>query len=149
MTEHFSLRQRLAAPEITIAPGVYDALGSVLVQQAGYHVTYLSGASIAYTRFGRPDIGLVGMSEVADTLSAITERSSLPVIVDGDTGFGNALNVMRTVRLFETCGAAAIQLEIRHCPSAAAILQAKHSYPKARWSEKSKRHLMRAGRQRL
>jgi len=61
MTEHFSLRQRLAAPEITIAPGVYDALGSVLVQQAGYHVTYLSGASIAYTRFGRPDIGLVGM----------------------------------------------------------------------------------------
>ena len=130
MTEHFSLRQRLAAPEITIAPGVYDALGSVLVQQAGYHVTYLSGASIAYTRFGRPDIGLVGMSEVAETLSAITERSGLPVIVDGDTGFGNALNVMRTVRLFETCGAAAIQLEDQTLPKRCGHLTGKTLVPK-------------------
>lgn len=130
MSEYFSLRQRLAAPGITIVPGIYDALGSVLVQQVGYHVAYLSGASIAYTRFGRPDIGLVGMSEVAETLSAITERSDLPVIVDGDTGFGNALNVMRTVRLFETCGAAAIQLEDQTLPKRCGHLTGKTLVPK-------------------
>ena len=149
MSEYFSLRQQLAAPKITIAPGIYDALGSVLVQQVGYHVAYLSGASIAYTRFGLPDIGLVGMSEVAETLSAITERSGLPVIVDGDTGFGNALNVMRTVRLFETCGAAAIQLEDQTLPKRCGHLTGKLSCPKARWWERSRRPLMRAGRLRL
>jgi 2-methylisocitrate lyase-like PEP mutase family enzyme len=120
-----SLPKQLAASTITVAPGVYDALGAVLVQQAGFHVAYLSGASIAYTRFGRPDIGLVGMSEVAETLSAITERSGLPVIVDADTGFGNALNVMRTVRLFESNGAAAIQLEDQTLPKRCGHLAGK------------------------
>jgi 2-methylisocitrate lyase-like PEP mutase family enzyme len=120
-----SLPKQLAASTITVAPGVYDALGAVLVQQAGFHVAYLSGASIAYTRFGRPDIGLVGMSEVAETLSAITERSGLPVIVDADTGFGNALNVMRTVRLFESSGAAAIQLEDQTLPKRCGHLAGK------------------------
>lgn len=125
MTEFLSLRAQLAAREITVAPGIYDALGSVLVQQAGYNVAYLSGASIAYTRFGRPDIGLVGMAEVASTLSAITERSSLPIIVDADTGFGNALNVIRTVRLLETSGAAAIQLEDQTLPKRCGHLAGK------------------------
>ena len=120
-----SLPKQLAASTITVAPGVYDALGAVLVQQAGFHVSYLSGASIAYTRFGRPDIGLVGMSEVAETLSAITERSGLPVIVDADTGFGNALNVMRTVRLFESSGATAIQLEDQTLPKRCGHLAGK------------------------
>ena len=120
-----SLPKQLAASTITVAPGVYDALGAVLVQQAGFHVAYLSGASIAYTRFGRPDIGLVGMSEVAETLSAITERSGLPVIVDADTGFGNALNVMRTVRLFESSGATAIQLEDQTLPKRCGHLAGK------------------------
>ena len=125
MTPGLSLPKQLAASLITVAPGIYDALGAVLVQQAGFHVAYLSGASIAYTRFGRPDIGLVGMSEVAETLSAITERSGLPVIVDADTGFGNALNVMRTVRLFESSGAAAIQLEDQTLPKRCGHLAGK------------------------
>jgi 2-methylisocitrate lyase-like PEP mutase family enzyme len=125
MTEFLTLRAQLAAREITVAPGIYDALGSVLVQQAGYNVAYLSGASIAYTRFGRPDIGLVGMTEVATTLSAITERSDLPIIVDADTGFGNALNVIRTVRLLETSGAAAIQLEDQTLPKRCGHLAGK------------------------
>ena len=125
MTPGLSLPKQLAASPITVAPGIYDALGAVLVQQAGFHVAYLSGASIAYTRFGRPDIGLVGMSEVAETLSAITERSGLPVIVDADTGFGNALNVMRTVRLFESSGAAAIQLEDQTLPKRCGHLAGK------------------------
>ena len=125
MTEFLSLRSQLAAREITVAPGIYDALGSVLVQQAGYNVAYLSGASIAYTQFGRPDIGLVGMTEVATTLSAITERCTLPIIVDADTGFGNALNVIRTVRLLETSGATAIQLEDQTLPKRCGHLAGK------------------------
>ena len=67
------LKTLLSRDEIIIAPGISDALGTVLVEQAGFHVAYLSGASISYTRFGHPDIGLVSMYEVADALSTITE----------------------------------------------------------------------------
>ncbi len=116
MTTHPPLRTLLSGPDIIVAPGIFDALGAVMSARAGFDAAYLSGASIAYTRFGRPDIGLVSMSEVAQTLLAITERSDLNIIVDADTGFGNALNVMRTVRLFETAGAAAIQLEDQTLP---------------------------------
>jgi 2-methylisocitrate lyase-like PEP mutase family enzyme len=123
------LKQQITAADITVAPGISDALGAVLVEQAGFEAAYLSGASIAYTRFGRPDIGLVTMTEVADTLSVITERSDLRVIVDGDTGFGNALNVMRTVRLFESAGAAAIQLEDQTLPKRCGHLAGKTLVP--------------------
>ena len=116
MTGDPGLKRRLARPPITVAPGVADALGALIVERAGFDTAYLSGASIAYARFGRPDIGLVTMTEVADTLSAITERSGLRVIVDADTGFGNALNVQRSVRLFERNGAAAIQIEDQTLP---------------------------------
>ena len=125
MTLHQSLRGQLAGKDIAVAPGVFDAFGAVLAEQAGFHAAYLSGASIAYTRFGRPDIGLVGMSEVAETLSVITERCDLRVVVDADTGFGNALNVMRTVRLLESAGAAGIQLEDQTLPKRCGHLAGK------------------------
>lgn len=125
MSGHPTLRKQLAADAIVVAPGIFDAFGAVLAEGAGFHAAYLSGASIAYTRFGRPDIGLVGMSEVAETLSAITERSGIRVIVDADTGFGNALNVIRTVRLFESAGAAAIQLEDQTLPKRCGHLAGK------------------------
>jgi 2-methylisocitrate lyase-like PEP mutase family enzyme len=125
MTQHPSLQNQLSGDEIAIAPGVFDAFGAVLAEKAGFHAAYLSGASIAYTRFGRPDIGLVGMSEVAETLSVITERSDIRIVVDADTGFGNALNVMRTVRLFESAGAAAIQLEDQTLPKRCGHLAGK------------------------
>ena len=111
-----SLRARLKQNGIVLAPGIYDALSGLLAERAGFEALYLSGASIAYTRHGGPDIGLVTMTEVADTLGSIRERVKLPLIVDGDTGFGNALNVMRTVRLFERAGASAIQLEDQTLP---------------------------------
>lgn len=129
MTTHPSLKDLIDGDEIAVAPGVYDALGAVLAEQAGFHAVYLSGASIAYTRFGRPDIGLVGMSEVADTLFAITERTSVNVIVDADTGFGNALNAMRTVRAFESAGAGAIQLEDQTLPKRCGHLAGKTLTP--------------------
>src|SRR5262249_27744199 len=111
-----SLRSRFQRPEIVVAPGCYDALSAHLIERTGFEAAYLSGAAIAYTRFARPDIGLVSMSEVADTLGAIAECVSIPLIVDADTGFGNALNVMRTVKLFANRGAAAIQLEDQTTP---------------------------------
>ncbi|HTY70337.1 MAG TPA: isocitrate lyase/PEP mutase family protein [Alphaproteobacteria bacterium] len=111
-----SLKALLAGPEIVVAPGIYDGLSAMLVAEAGFKAAYLSGAAICYTRFGLPDIGLVSMTEVADTLSAIRERATLPVIVDIDTGFGNALNVQRTVRDFERRGASALQIEDQMTP---------------------------------
>ena len=110
------LKARLARGGVVVAPGVYDALTASLAASAGFEALYLSGAAIAYTKLGRPDIGLVSMSEVADTLAHVCERVEAAVIVDADTGYGNALNVQRTVRLFERAGAAAIQLEDQTFP---------------------------------
>src|SRR5690606_5859448 len=110
------LRALLSRPEIVVAPGIYDGLSARLVAEAGFGAAYLSGASLCYTRFALPDIGLVSVSEVADTLAAIRERTEIPVIVDIDTGFGNALNVQRTVRQFEQRGASALQLEDQSTP---------------------------------
>lgn len=123
------LRERLSRESILVAPGVYDALTALLAEQAGAEAAYLSGASIAYTRFGRPDIGLVGMSEVADVIAAIRDRVGLPLIVDADTGYGNALNVQRTVRVFERSGANVIQLEDQSLPKRCGHLAGKTLVP--------------------
>ena len=125
------LRQRLQEPRVLMAPGIYDALSALVAEQAGFEALYLSGASIAYTRLGRPDIGLTTFSEVQDTLARITERVALPLIVDADTGFGNALNVQRTVRGFERAGAAMIQLEDQTFPKRCGHLEGKAVVPLA------------------
>ncbi|MDX5402815.1 MAG: isocitrate lyase/phosphoenolpyruvate mutase family protein [Rhodobacterales bacterium] len=111
-----SLRARLTAPDILIAPGVYDGLTAALAEQAGFEALYLSGAAVAYTRLGRPDIGLTSVSEMADTMALIRDRVALPVIIDADTGFGNALNAQRTMRLYERAGASALQVEDQTYP---------------------------------
>ncbi len=111
--------------DILLAPGIYDALSGLIAEQAGARAVYLSGASIAYTRFGRSDVGLVSASEVHDTLAAVTDRIQIPVIVDADTGFGNALNVQRTIRNFERAGAAAIQIEDQSFPKRCGHLNGK------------------------
>lgn len=120
-----TLRKLINDKEILIAPGGYDGLSASLIQQGGFNAMYLSGASIAYTRFGRPDIGLVSMNEVAETLAVIRERVDFPIIVDGDTGFGNAINTQRTVKLFERMGASAIQLEDQVMPKRCGHLKGK------------------------
>mgnify|MGYP001766300757 CR=1 FL=1 len=111
-----SLRRRLARKPILLAPGVYDPFTAALAQAAGAEALYLSGAGIAYTRLGRPDIGLVSMSEVADTLALTRDRVALPLIVDADNGYGNALNMQRTMRCFERAGANAVQIEDQSYP---------------------------------
>ncbi len=120
-----TLKQRLAEPRALLAPGVYDALTALIAEQSGFEALYLSGASIAYTRLGRSDVGLSTFTEVQDTLSHITERVRTPVIVDADTGFGNALNVQRTVRGFERAGAAMVQLEDQDFPKRCGHLDGK------------------------
>lgn len=124
-----TLRSRLATPPILVAPGVYDALTAHLAERAGFPAIYVSGAGIAYTRLGRPDIGLVAMSEVAETVALIRDRVQSHLIVDADTGYGNALNVARTVRLFERAGANAIQLEDQAFPKRCGHLDNKTLVP--------------------
>src|SRR5215471_10685784 len=111
-----SLRTLLAQPPIVVAPGCYDGLSALMIERGGFPAAYFSGASLAYTRFGRPDIGLIAVDEVVDAVAAIRERVALPLIVDCDTGFGNALNVMRTVQTMARAGASAIQLEDQTSP---------------------------------
>jgi 2-methylisocitrate lyase-like PEP mutase family enzyme len=120
-----TLRARLDRKPIVVAPGVYDAFTALTATQAGFETLYVSGAAIAYTRLGRPDIGLVAMSEVAETITLIRDRVGAHLIVDADTGYGNALNVMRTVRAFERAGASAIQLEDQDFPKRCGHLDGK------------------------
>lgn len=119
------LRDLLAGADTVIAPGFYDGLTGLLVEQAGFDAGYIGGASIAYSRLGRSDIGLTTCSEVADTISKIRDRVDLPFVVDADTGFGNALNVQRTMRMFERAGASGIQLEDQTTPKRCGHLDGK------------------------
>jgi 2-methylisocitrate lyase-like PEP mutase family enzyme len=129
MTDAVNLRTRLARKPIVVAPGVFDALTAHLAERAGFSTLYVSGAAIAYTRLGRPDIGLVAMSEVVDTTAMIRDRVGAHLVVDADTGYGNALNVSRTVRLFERAGANAIQLEDQAFPKRCGHLDNKALVP--------------------
>ena len=133
-----SLKTRLQQDRAVLAPGVYDALSALIAEQSGFEALYLSGASIAYTRLARSDVGLTTASEVADTLARITERVSIPVIADADTGFGNALNTMRTVRAFERAGAAMLQLEDQGFPKRCGHLDGKTVVPVAEMCGKLK-----------
>jgi 2-methylisocitrate lyase-like PEP mutase family enzyme len=119
-----SLKHRLDQGAV-LAPGVFDALSALLAAEAGFEAIYLSGASIAYTQLGRPDVGLVTATQVADVVARVRDRVALPLIVDIDTGFGNALNVKQTVRQFERLGANALQIEDQTSPKRCGHLQGK------------------------
>ena len=123
------LKKRLEQPDVLLAPGVYDALSALVAEQAGFEALYLSGASIAYTLLGRADVGLTTVSEVVNTLAHITDRVTIPVIVDADTGFGNALNTQRAMRDLERAGASMIQLEDQTFPKRCGHLDGKAVVP--------------------
>jgi 2-methylisocitrate lyase-like PEP mutase family enzyme len=126
----------LAAPGIVVAPGCYDAFSALMAERAGFAALYVSGASIAYARLGRPDVGLFGLAELADTVAAIAERVSAPLIVDADTGFGNAINAQRTMRVLARAGAAAIQIEDQAMPKRCGHLRGKVLIPTAEMTGK-------------
>lgn len=120
-----TLKARLATGPAILAPGAYDALSALLIEQAGFEAVYLSGAAIAYTQLGRPDVGLVSAGQVSEVVARVRDRISIPLIVDIDTGFGNALNVQQTVRQFERLGANALQIEDQTAPKRCGHLQGK------------------------
>ena len=138
MTQQNTLRSQLSKPPIVIAPGVYDPLTALIATQAGFRSLYISGAAIAYTRLGRPDIGLVSVTEVVETVALIRDRVDAYLIVDADTGYGNALNVERTVRLLEKSGAQAIQIEDQGFPKRCGHLDDKTLIPAAEMAGKIK-----------
>lgn len=125
MNNSSALRARLDRPGAMIAPGVYDSLTALLVEQAGFECAYVSGASVSFSRLGRADLGLTTLTEVADAVAHMRERVEIPLVVDADTGFGNALNVRRSVRLLERMGASAIQLEDQTSPKRCGHLEGK------------------------
>ena len=125
MSPQSTLRNRLGEKKILVVPGVYDAFGAIMAERAGFEALYLSGASIAYTKLGSPDIGLITLNELESVVGNVCERSALPIIVDADTGFGNALNVQRTIKLLERAGAAAIQIEDQSLPKRCGHLDGK------------------------
>ncbi|MEO0957318.1 MAG: isocitrate lyase/PEP mutase family protein [Pseudomonadota bacterium] len=126
-----TLKARLRQDNILVAPGIYDGLTAALAAEAGFEALYLSGAAVAYTRLGRPDIGLTAMTEMADTMALIRDRVALPVIIDADTGFGNALNAQRTMRAYERAGASALQIEDQTYPKRCGHLSDKSLIPAA------------------
>src|SRR5450631_1367026 len=138
MTQQNTLCSLLSKPPIVVAPGIYDPLTALIATQAGFRSLYISGAAIAYTRLGRPDIGLVSVTEVVETVALIRDRVDAYLIVDADTGYGNALNVERTVRLLEKSGAQAIQIEDQGFPKRCGHLDDKTLIPAAEMAGKIK-----------
>lgn len=131
MSSAARLRRALAESGCRSVPGVHDGLSALLVEQAGFELGFVSGAGLAFARHGRPDMGLVSMSEVADSVGLMSERVNLPLLVDIDTGFGNALNVQRTVRVFERSGAAGLQIEDQVAPKRCGHMAGKQVIPVA------------------
>ena len=119
-----------------VLPGAYDALSAKLVQRAGFPAVYLTGAGLANGAFGVPDIGLVSVTEMREQIARIADVVSIPLVVDGDTGFGNAINTARTVRHFERAGASAIQLEDQVFPKKCGHFSGKAVIPTAEMVQK-------------
>jgi 2-methylisocitrate lyase-like PEP mutase family enzyme len=121
-----TLSQRLSrGGDALLAPGAYDPLSALMIENAGFEAVYLSGAAISYTQLGRPDIGLVSLDHVVDVTARIRERVSLPIIVDADTGFGGSISARRTIQLLERAGASAMQIEDQSFPKRCGHLAGK------------------------
>ena len=141
------LRQRLAERRIVRAPGAHDAMAGLIARDAGFDALYVSGAAVTASR-GLPDLGVLTMEELAGTVRAIARATGLPLIVDGDTGYGEALNAMRLVRELEDAGAAAVHIEDQILPKKCGHLNDKTLIPTAQMAakiaaaRKARRHLV-------
>ncbi len=120
-----SLRTLFDAGEMVLAPGCYDALGARLIEEAGFSAAYMTGFGSAASRLGRPDVGLMSMTEMVDNARRIVAAVDVPVVADADTGYGNSINVIRTVREYESAGVAAIHLEDQVMPKKCGHMEGK------------------------
>src|SRR5207244_4012408 len=130
------LRELLSASDLIQAPGAYDCLSARLIEAAGFPVVYMTGFGTAAAYLGRPDVGLLGMSEMVDNAARIVEAVAIPVIADADTGYGNAINVIRTVQSYERAGVAAIHIEDQVAPKKCGHLEGKQLIPPAEMTQK-------------
>jgi 2-methylisocitrate lyase-like PEP mutase family enzyme len=133
-----TLRDLLAKDGIITAPGVYDGISGVVVEQAGFEAAYLTGAGVAAGAIGEPDIGLTSATEIAGVAKTVSTKLTIPLICDADTGFGNALNVIRTVHELERVGVAAIQIEDQVMPKRCGHLSGKAIIPADEFTMKIK-----------
>jgi 2-methylisocitrate lyase-like PEP mutase family enzyme len=130
-----SLRDLFARPGMTIAPGAYDAIGARLIEQAGFAAVYMTGAGTSAAR-GYPDFGLLTLSEMVDNAAVMARSIALPLIADADTGYGNELNVTRTVREYEARGVAAIHIEDQVAPKRCGHLDGKEVVSREEFASK-------------
>lgn len=135
MSLRTSLRQQLATGRMLVAPGAYDAIGARMIQQAGFSAVYMTGAGTSAAR-GFPDFGLLTMSEMVENAAVMARSVDIPLIADADTGYGNELNVTRTVREYEARGVAAVHIEDQVSPKRCGHLDGKVVIPRAEFVSK-------------
>jgi 2-methylisocitrate lyase-like PEP mutase family enzyme len=138
MTLNKVLRQKLTRGAGHIMPGAANALAARVIEAAGYEMMMVSGAAVANTYLGVPDIGLVSVTELAGHVAAVREAVDIPILADADTGFGNAINARRTVKLLERAGANAIMLEDQTYPKRCGHFEGKEVIPTAEMVAKLK-----------
>lgn len=132
------LRGLIQKDEMLVVPGAYDALSAKIIEQAGFKAMLMGGYSIAASRLAQPDVGYLSMTEMVAALKVITDAVELPVIADGDTGYGNPLSVMRTVQEYEKSGAAAVIFEDQVVPKRCGHMQGKEVIPASEHVQKIK-----------
>src|SRR5262249_49762646 len=131
-----SLRDLLAGSEPIPAPGAYDALSARLIEAAGFPAVYMTGFGTSASYLGRPDVGLMTMAEMVDQARRIAQAAGVPLIADADTGYGNPINVIRTVQAYERAGVAAIHIEDQVTPKKCGHMEGKQVIPAGEMVEK-------------
>ncbi|MGI9335229.1 MAG: isocitrate lyase/PEP mutase family protein, partial [Gammaproteobacteria bacterium] len=124
-----TLRSLIRRPQILLAPGVYDAYLARLVEHAGFEAVYMTGAGVSHSRLGVPDLGLLSFSEMLDQAARIADSVGIPILADADTGYGNALNVMRTIKAYERAGVAGCHIEDQEAPKRCGHFDEKRIVP--------------------
>lgn len=125
MNEKLNILELIKKEKMLVIPGVYDALSAKIAEKAGFPVIVMGGYSVSGTRLGQPDVGYLTMSEMSSQIKVISDVVHIPLIADGDTGYGNPLNVMRTVREYEKAGASGIILEDQQWPKRCGHMEGK------------------------
>ncbi|MEK7363236.1 MAG: isocitrate lyase/PEP mutase family protein, partial [candidate division NC10 bacterium] len=136
MTARRRLHELVERRQGLVVPGAYDCVSARLVERAGFQAVYMTGYGTSASRLGLPDLGFAGLAEMADHARNMASAVSIPLIADADTGYGNALNVRRTVRMYETAGVAALHLEDQMLPKRCGHLAGKQVVPLEEFAQK-------------